>query len=76
MLALENKYQKDMDFIIADVNEPEGNSLAQQFNIYYIPVFFVLDGKGKTIDHIEYSQIADSPQKMLDSRIAKAIAGK
>jgi len=73
VLALKNKYDSEMEFIVADVTKPQGNSLAEKFDIYYIPVFFILDSNGKILEHIEFPQIQDNPQQMLDSFIAKAL---
>lgn len=70
MLALQNKYDGQMEFVIADVTKPEGNSLAEKFDIYYIPVFFVLDRSGKILERIEFDQIQDDPQQKLDSLIS------
>lgn len=70
MLALGNKYNSKMEFVIADVTGQEGNSLAGKFDIYYIPVWFVLDRQGKILDHIEFSQVQDNPQQRLDTIIS------
>lgn len=71
MLALENKYGSQMEFVIADITKQEGNSLAEKFDIYYIPVWFVLDRQGKILDHIEFSQVQDNPQEKLDTIISE-----
>lgn len=71
VLALENKYSSQMEFVVADITKQEGNSLAEKFDIYYIPVWFVLDRQGKILDHIEFSQVQDNPQQKLDSIISE-----
>lgn len=47
VLALEEKYSKSTNFIIVDVDDPQGQILAQQFQIYSIPAFFVIDQQGQ-----------------------------
>nr|WP_075367115.1 cytochrome c biogenesis protein CcdA [Desulfosporosinus metallidurans] len=49
VLALEKKYSANVNFIVADIDDPEGQVLAKQFNIYYIPAFFVFDQQGQII---------------------------
>ena len=71
VLALENKYSSKMEFVVADITKQEGNSLAEKFDIYYIPVWFVLDRQGKILDHIEFSQVQDNPQQKLDTIISE-----
>lgn len=71
VLALENKYSSQMEFVVADITKQEGNSLAEKFDIYYIPVWFVLDRQGKILDHIEFSQVQDNPQQKLDTIISE-----
>lgn len=73
MLALEKKYKSKMDFIVAEVTSPEGTSLADKFDIYYIPVYFILDSQGKLLDRIEFSEIQKNPGPMLDSRISAGL---
>ncbi|MHB9095180.1 MAG: TlpA family protein disulfide reductase [Eubacteriales bacterium] len=72
---MENKYGGDIKFIVADITTPEGGALAERFNIYYIPVYFILDGKGNIVNRIEYSQIENRPRETLDSLISQAIKG-
>lgn len=73
MLALENKYNNKMEFIVADITKPEGSSLAERFDIYYIPVYFILDRNGNILERIEFPQIQDNPQQKLDSLISKSL---
>lgn len=47
MLALEKKYADKVNFVIADVDDPQGQVLAARFNIYYIPAIFVFDQNGQ-----------------------------
>ena len=76
MLALENKYKNDMEFIVANVTTEEGSLLAEKYNIYYIPVYFTLDPRGNIIDHIEFSEVQDSPRSKLEAYITKALTRK
>ena len=71
MLALKKKYTSKMEFVTANTTTPEGSSLAQKFDIYYIPVFFILDRQGEIHDRIEFPQVQDNPQQSLDSFISR-----
>ena len=44
VLALEKDYIDKTNFIVVDIDDPQGQILAKQFDIYYIPAFFVLMG--------------------------------
>ena len=66
VLALEKKYSNNINFIVVDIDDPQGQVLAKQFDIYYIPAFFVIDQ-----DQITYNdtgpQSKDSLEKALNS---------
>ncbi len=47
-MALENKYQGKVKFVIANVDTTQGQELAQKFKVNSIPAFFFLD-KNKNI---------------------------
>lgn len=42
-MALENKYQGKVEFIVVDVDDPQGQELAQTFAVNSIPAFFFID---------------------------------
>ena len=42
-MALENKFQDKVEFIIVDVDEAQGQQLAQTFSVNSIPAFFLID---------------------------------
>ena len=71
VLALEKEYSDKINFIVVDIDDPQGQTLAQQFDIYYIPAFFVLDQQG----HITYNatdpQSKNTLENALDSGNAK-----
>jgi len=70
---MEEKYEGDIEFVIADTNSSEGRSLAERFGVYYIPAFFILDGKGNILNSFGYQEVSDNPQKTMDSFISEAI---
>jgi len=72
VLALEEKYEKDVEFIIADVTNPEGNRVAAEYEVYSIPAVFILDGKGQIL----HSEVGVQPLEKLDSYISRALGGK
>lgn len=47
VLALEEKYRNNTNFIIVDIDDPQGQVLAKQFGVYYIPALFVIDQQGQ-----------------------------
>lgn len=72
VLALENKYNGEMEFITADITTPEGNYLAGKFNVDLIPRFFVLDRGGNTI----LTEVGAQPKEVLENDILQAINKK
>jgi len=50
-MALKNIYAGDVEFIIADFNNPETYALLEieEFNVAYIPMFFFINGQGEIV---------------------------
>ena len=67
MLALDKKYSKKTDFIVVNIDDPQGQILAQQFNIYYIPAYFVIDQKGQITYNDTGPQSKDTLENALNS---------
>lgn len=65
VLALEEKYSKNTNFIIVDIDDPQGQVLAKQFDIYYIPAFFVIDQQGQ----ITYNDTGPQSKNTLENAI-------
>ena len=65
MLALEKKYSEKINFIVVDIDDQEGQALSKQFNIYYIPAFFVLDQQGQ----ITYNDTGPQSKETLENAI-------
>ncbi len=76
VLALEEKYEKKVEFVIADLGTGEGRSLAEQYNFYYIPFFFLLDPEGNVAYSIGYEEVKDRPLEALSSYIDKVLGVK
>lgn len=72
MLALKEKYEGKVEFVVADVNSPEGNSLAGQFSVDLIPAIFIIDGKGNLVR----SEVGEQPQAKLESYLDDALKSK
>jgi thioredoxin-like negative regulator of GroEL len=72
VLALENKFNGKMEFIIADITTPEGSYLAQQFNVDLIPRFFVLDRNGNPV----LTEVGAQPKEVLENDILQVINNK
>lgn len=67
VLALDKKYSKKTDFIIVDIDDPQGQILAQQFDIYYIPAYFVIDQQGQITYNNTGPQSKDTLENALNS---------
>jgi cytochrome c-type biogenesis protein len=65
VLALEKKYSEKINFIVIDIDDQEGQVLSKQFNIYYIPAFFVLDQQGQ----ITYNDTGPQSKETLENAI-------
>lgn len=65
MLALKKKYDHNIDFIVVDIDDPQGQVLAKQFNIYYIPAYFVIDQQGQ----ITYNDTGPQSRETLDNAL-------
>lgn len=50
-MALKNLYAGDVEFIIADFDNPETYALMEieEFKVAYIPMFFFINGQGETV---------------------------
>lgn len=70
VLALENKYNEDMEFITADITTPEGDYLAGQFRVDLIPRFFILDRKGIPV----LTEIGAQTKEALENDIRQVIS--
>jgi cytochrome c-type biogenesis protein len=69
VLALKNKYDKDIEFIVVDVNTPDGGQIAQKYNVYYIPAIFIIKDK----KNCTYSESGVVSQAKLEGEIKKVI---
>jgi len=65
LLALEKKYDPTINFIIVDIDDPQGQVLSKQFNIYYIPAYFVIDQQGQ----ITYNDTGPQSKDTLENAI-------
>jgi len=65
VLALEKKYSQKINFIVVDIDDPQGQVLAKQFNVYYIPAFFVLDQQGQ----ITYNDTGPQSEASLENAL-------
>jgi len=65
VLALEKKYGNNTNFIVADIDTPQGQALAKQFDIYYIPAFFVINEQGQ----VTYNDSGPQSKSTLDNAL-------
>jgi len=64
VLALEKKYN-NINFIVVDIDDPQGQALAKQFGIYYIPAFFVINEQGQ----VTYNDTGPQSKSTLDNAL-------
>ena len=72
MLALKEKYEKDVEFIVADTGDSANAPLAGQFNIYYIPHIIIMDGTGNVL----FSEAGPQTVNTMESYLNQAIETK
>lgn len=70
ILALEEKYEHEIVFVIADMDDPEGRRLADSFNIGYIPAFLYFDTSGDLIAH----DVGAQTKASLENRILQLLS--
>lgn len=68
ILALENKYGDQIDFIIADVDKEQ--ELSARYQVYSIPAFFFIGKNGTTLD----TNVGYIPQDKLEKQINDFLA--
>ncbi|AKL96360.1 hypothetical protein CACET_c29160 [Clostridium aceticum] len=71
-MALEEKYDDEVAFIIVDVDHPQSEKLIEAFNVSSIPVFFYIDPKGNIVGN----DIGSKSFKHMEERILKDLLGK
>lgn len=49
-MALKEHYAGEVEFIVADLDDPKTDQLLQEFEVHYIPTFYFIDSKGKVVD--------------------------
>lgn len=67
ILALEEKYDREITFIIADLSDPETEKLLEIFSVRYIPAFFYIDRNG----NIQASDAGSKTFSQLEEGIKK-----
>jgi thiol-disulfide isomerase/thioredoxin len=68
VLALKNKFSGQVEFIVADVDDSQGQQLASRYGVNSIPAFFILDGKGNPV----YQGVGVVEQDVLVEKIKAA----
>jgi cytochrome c-type biogenesis protein len=69
VLALENEFHGKVEFIIVDVDDPQGQQLAGRFGVGTIPAFFIMDGKGNMV----FEDVGTFDKRTLAKKIKEAI---
>lgn len=68
-MALKEKYQDEVEFIIADVDDPQGAALASEYRVDTIPTFRFINKGGEVVD----SFTGVTNEKVLEKYIDKMI---
>nr|WP_282432170.1 thioredoxin domain-containing protein [Thermincola potens] len=72
IMALKEKYGRQVEFIVADVDDPQGNTLAAEFQVDAIPNFRFIDAKGNVVQ----SYTGVTTQKTLEKYIQQLLPDK
>lgn len=67
VLALKKEYGDTSNFIIVDIDDPQGQALARQFDIYSIPAFFLLNEQGQITYNFTGPQVKGTLENALNS---------
>lgn len=67
--AMAQKYGDKIRFIVADVNTPAGNSLANDYQVMSIPSTFYYNKSGQIVD----SFVGSMPETDLEARLKNLI---
>ncbi len=51
-MALYEKYQDQVEFIVVDVDTAQSRNLIQQYSVQYIPAMFFIDSQGKVKNNL------------------------
>ena len=58
--ALAEEYSTEVTFIKADIDEPQGEELAAEMGVRYIPAFFFINTEGEVVEQLGGEQSKDS----------------
>lgn len=64
-MALENKYQGQVEFIVVDVDDPQGQELAQTFAVNSIPAFFFIDKEKNIAQQVIGTQPLETMENLM-----------
>ncbi|GAW31830.1 hypothetical protein JDF658_15950 [Carboxydocella sp. JDF658] len=56
VLALQNKYAGQVEFLIVNVDDPQGQQLAAQFGVSAIPAFFFINSQQQVVASVVGAQ--------------------
>ncbi|WP_366922911.1 thioredoxin domain-containing protein [Metallumcola ferriviriculae] len=68
-MALHEKYNEQVQFIVVDVQSPQSAQLVQMFKVQYIPAIFFIDSQNR----VEEMIVGDTTKDKLESNIKKII---
>lgn len=70
-MALEEKYDDEVTFIIVDVQDsPQGEQMVEEFMLRYIPAFFYIDRNGEIIGE----DVGEKSFEYMEQRILEILA--
>ena len=50
MMALEEQYGEHVEFIIADLDNPQSEKLTAELPVMYIPAYYFIDESGRVVE--------------------------
>lgn len=68
-MALEKKYQGKVNFVIVDTGNQENQSLMEEYQLQYIPAFFLFDKQHKRVKEMVGAQKQPDLETLLDKLV-------
>lgn len=67
IMALKEEYGNQVEFVIVDVRQQDGNRMAQEFGIRSIPHIIMLDSSGEVV----FNEVGGKSEDYLKSHLEK-----
>lgn len=68
-MALEKKYEGRVSFITVDTGDQNNQSLMEEYQLQYIPAFFIFDKQHKVAEQMVGAQKQEDLETLLDKLV-------